>query len=84
MQSTTSQKPTESEFWWPSPASFDDLLVEFENQEDGSAIIHLMAPDGTECAAWLAYHNETPERQEAFQSEFMKAIKEQIDRKTDG
>jgi hypothetical protein len=79
---STQANPTE--IWWPHPSAFDDLTVEFEDLEDGGSIIHLGAPDGTECAEWLAYFQETPERQEAFQREFMKSLKNHIQRLENG
>jgi isopropylmalate/homocitrate/citramalate synthase len=67
------------EFWWPSLEAFDDLSV--EEIEDGFAFI---APDDTECGAWLAYFNETPERQEIFSAALIESIKEQIERVNNG
>jgi hypothetical protein len=73
-----------TEIWWPKPSAFDDLTVEFEDLEDGGALIHLDAPEGTECAEWLSYFQETPERQAAFQREFMRTLLEHAQRVTDG
>jgi len=67
------------EFWWPSPEAFDDLTV--EEIEDGFSFT---APDETECGAWLAYFNETPERQEIFSVALIASIKEQIERVNNG
>ena len=72
MQSTTSQKPTE--FFWPSPEAFDDLTV--EDAEEGFTLI---APDDTECGAWLAYWNQSPEHFELFTEEFTKVLKNYAD-----
>jgi len=73
-----------TEIWWPHPSAFDDLTVDIEDTEDGGAIIHLSAPDGTECADWLTYFQETPERQAAFEREFLKSIKDHIQRLDNG
>jgi hypothetical protein len=67
------------EFWWPSPEAFDDLTV--EEIEDGFSFT---APDDTECGAWIAYFNETPERQEIFSVALIESIKEQITRLNNG
>jgi hypothetical protein len=64
------------EFWWPDPSAFDDLVVEFEDLEDGTHSIHLEAPDDTECGAWLAHFNKTPELVELFTKEFMRCLTE--------
>jgi len=67
MQSTDSLKPTE--FWWPSPEAFDDLMV--EDSEEGFT---LDAPEYTECGDWLAYWNQSPEHIELFTKEFTKVL----------
>ena len=73
-----------TEIWWPHPSAFDDLSVEFEDTEDGGSLIHLSAPDDTECAEWLAYFQETPERQAAFEREFMRTLLEHAARLANG
>ena len=73
-----------TEIWWPHPSAFDDLTVDFEDEESGGAIIHLSAPDGTECADWLQYFQETPERKAAFEREFLKSLLQHIQRLEDG
>jgi hypothetical protein len=73
-----------TEIWWPHPSAFDDLTVETEDTEDGGSLIHLSAPDNTECAEWLAYFQETPQRQAAFEREFMRSLLEHAQRVTNG
>jgi hypothetical protein len=68
-----------TEIWWPHPSALDDLSVEFTDEEDGSAQIHLSAPDGTECADWLHYFNETEERQAVFERAFIQSLLDQIE-----
>ena len=72
MQSTDSLKPTE--FWWPSPEAFDDLVV--EDSEEGFT---LDAPDSTECGDWLTYWNQSPDHIELFTEEFTKVLKNYAD-----
>lgn len=55
--------------WWPHPSAFDDLTV--TETEDG---FEFSAPDGTECADWLSYFSETPERKAAWESEILNSI----------
>ena len=64
--------------WWPHPSALSDLSVALTDEEGGACLIHLSAPDGTECADWLAYFNETPEREEIFSAALIGSIKEQI------
>jgi hypothetical protein len=73
-----------TEIWWPHPSAFDDLSVEFEDLGEEGALIHLDAPEGTECGDWLAYFQETPERQAAFEREFMRTLLEHAARVTNG
>jgi len=61
-------------FWWPSLEALKDLTV--EDAEEGFTLI---APDGTECAEWLAYWNQSPEHIELFTKEFINAIKNSLD-----
>ena len=68
-----------TEIWWPHPSALDDLSVEFTDEEDGSALIHLSAPDGTECADWLGYFNETEERKAVFERAFIRSLLDQIE-----
>jgi hypothetical protein len=79
---STYANPTE--IWWPHPSAFDDLTVEFEDTEEGGSVIHLSAPDGSVCGDWLAYFQETPERQAAFEREFMRTLLEHAQRVTNG
>ena len=72
MQLTDSPKPTE--FWWPSPEAFDDLVV--EDSEEGFT---LDAPDSTECGDWLAYWNQSTDHVELFTEEFTKVLKNYAD-----
>ena len=72
MQSTDSLKPTD--FFWPSPEAFDDLIV--EETEEGFT---LTAPDDTECGEWLGYWNQTPEHLELFTEEFIKTLTSHIE-----
>ena len=74
----------QSEIWWPTPSALDDLQVEFEDTEDGGSLIHLSAEDGTECAEWLAYFQETPERQATFERELLKSLLQHAQRVIDG
>lgn len=74
-----------TEIWWPHPSALDDLTVEFgEDEEDGSCQIHLSAPDGTECADWLNYFNETDERKAAFERAFIQSLLDQIEMLNNG
>jgi hypothetical protein len=73
-----------TEIWWPHPDALDDLTVEITEEEDGSATIHLEAPDGTECADWLNYFNASEERHQVFEREFLRTLIEHIRRVTDG
>lgn len=59
--------------WWPHPSAFDDLTV--EETENG---FEFSAPDGTECADWLAYFSETPERKAVWEAEVLRSITELI------
>jgi len=70
MESTASQL---REIWWPSPQALEDLTV--EDAEEG---LSLSAPDGTECAAWLSYYNETEERREEFNQAFTAVLTDYI------
>lgn len=72
------------DFWWPSPSAFDDLSVEFEDLEDGGAIIHLGAPDGTECADWLRYYTRNEEVHQLFEKELLHALLSHAQRLIDG
>ena len=77
MQSTTSPKPPD-DLWWPSPEAFEDLKV-----EDTETGFTLEAPDNSECGEWLAYWNHTEERHELFEKEFIKTLRNYIE-KLDG
>lgn len=58
-----------TEIWWPSPEALNDLVV--EDSEEGFT---LSAADGTECANWLGYYNQTKELQEQFTAAFTEAL----------
>ena len=73
-----------TEIWWPKPSAFDDLSVEFEDLGEEGALIHLDAPEGTECGEWLAYFQKTPERQAAFEREFTRTLLEHAARVING
>jgi len=73
-----------TEIWWPHPSAFDDLTVDFVDEEDGGSTISLFAPDGTECADWLSYFKETEERQAAFQRAFMQTLLDHLEHLTNG
>ena len=63
------ETPLESEWWWPSPGSFDDLEV--SETEEGWM---LSAPDNTELSEWLTYWNQSEEHHKLFQTVFLKAM----------
>lgn len=69
MQSTTSEKPTEIEMWWPTPSAFDDLTV-----EDAEHGFTLSAPDDTECGEWLAFWAQDEEHHVLFEKEFITVL----------
>jgi len=71
MQPTNLEKPTELEMWWPHPSAFDDLDV--TDAEDGW---QLSAPDGTECAAWLAHWDQDEEHRAVFHHAFLQILLE--------
>lgn len=73
-----------TEIWWPRPSALDDLTVSFTDHEDGSSTIHLDAPNGTECADWLSYFNETEERKAAFERAFLQSLLDQIEIQNNG
>lgn len=58
-----------TEIWWPSLKALNDLVV-----EDAKEGFTLSAPDGTECADWLAYYNQTTELQEQFTTALTDAL----------
>lgn len=55
--------------WWPSPEAFDDLTV-----EDAEYGFDLSAPDGTECAEWLAYWNQDEAHHKVFEEQFVEIL----------
>lgn len=57
--------------WWPDPSAFDSLDV--TDTEDGW---QLSAPDGTECAAWLAHWNQDKEHRAVFHDAFLQILLE--------
>lgn len=58
-----------TEIWWPSRKALADLVV--EDAEEGFT---LSAPDGSECADWLSYYNQTEELREQFTAELTQAL----------
>lgn len=64
----------ESDIWWISPEAIDDLKI--EEIEGGFT---LSAPDGTECAAWLSFYNESDERLETFNAAFVEMLKQRLE-----
>ena len=69
------EKPTELTMWWPDPSAFDDLTI-----EDAEHGFDLSAPDGTECADWIAHWNQDEEHHKFFKEEFVKSIIEHAKR----
>ena len=67
MQSTNSEKPTE--FWWPHPDAFEDLIV--EDAEEGYT---LSAPDDSECGEWLSYWSQDEAHHKVFETEFIQVL----------
>lgn len=58
---------------WPHPDALKDLVV--EETDDGFIY---SAPEGTECAKWLEYYNQTEELREEFKNAIMTAIKQYV------
>ena len=69
-----SEKPTEELMWWPSHEAMKDLTI--EESEDGFI---LEAPDGTECAEWLDYWNQSEAKHQVFTETFVGALKAYIE-----
>ena len=69
----SSEKPTPIEMWWPSPGAFDVLQV--EESEEGFIF---EAPDGTECAEWLRFWNQSEEHHETFEEAFIEMLRTEI------
>ena len=69
MLPTNSERPTE--LWWPHPDAFQDLTV--EDTEEGFT---LSAPDGTECAEWIAYWNQDETHHAVFEKEFIEVLRD--------
>ncbi len=63
------EKPTDIEMWWPSPEAFEDLTV-----EDAEYGFDLSAPDGTECAEWLAHWAQDEAHHKVFEVQFIKVL----------
>jgi len=59
-----------TEWWWPSPEAFDDLVV--EDTENG---FDLSAPDDSECGDWLSYWNQDEEHHKFFEHEFTEVLR---------
>lgn len=59
--------------FWPSPEILKDLIVS-EKTEGTSIFIEFSAPEGTECAEWLASYSETEELQQQFKHHMLTAI----------
>lgn len=66
--------PENQSVWWIRPKDLDDLTV--EEVEGG---FDLSAPDGTECAAWLSYYNQTEELRQTFNDAFVEMLMEHLE-----
>lgn len=66
--------PENQSVWWIKPKDLDDLTV--EEVEGG---FDLSAPDGTECAAWLSYYNQTEELRQTFNDAFVEMLREHLE-----
>jgi len=75
----TSEEEKLHEIWWPSPEALWDLTV--EDAEHGFTLI---APDNTECAAWLGYYNQTDELRERFNQAFVACLAQYLGRLENG
>jgi hypothetical protein len=64
-----SEKPTDTEMWWPSPEALNDLIV-----EDAEYGFDLSAPDGTECAEWLAYWAQDESHHKVFEEQLIEIL----------
>ena len=62
---------TPPDMWWPSPEAFEDLTV-----EDAEYGFVLSAPDGTECAEWLAFWNQDANHHVQFEEEFTEVLRQ--------
>jgi hypothetical protein len=60
-----SDEPTLNEMWWPSPEALQDLQV-----EDWDEGLTLLAPEGTACAEWLNFWNQSEEHKQIFSKAF--------------
>jgi hypothetical protein len=69
-----SDEPTLNEMWWPSSAALDDLVV--EDFEEGFT---LSAPDGTVCAEWLNFWNQSEEHKQIFSKAFEEMLRVYLD-----
>jgi isopropylmalate/homocitrate/citramalate synthase len=61
------------DIWWPRVSALEDLTI--DEIESGFT---LSAPDGTECADWLAHYNSTDELRERFNAAFVRMLAEYI------
>jgi hypothetical protein len=55
--------------WWPSHEGIQELIV--TDTEEG---FELSAPEGTECADWLAFWIQSPEHHQFFNDQFVKTL----------
>lgn len=62
--------------WWPKEEDLKDLSV--EETDDGFAF---SAPEGSECARWLDYFDQTEELKKEFKESIMNAISNFINAK---
>jgi hypothetical protein len=60
--------------WWPHPDDMKDLTVE-ESPDGGFCF---SAPEGSECARWLDYFNQTEELRAQFGATIIEALKAYI------
>lgn len=61
--------------WWPPADAMGDLAVDTDSP-DGEWT--LSAPDGTECAAWLAHYNSTDELRARFNEAFVALLTDHL------
>lgn len=55
--------------WWPSLEGVQELIV--TDTEKG---FELSAPEGTECADWLAFWAQSPDHLQFFNDQFVKTL----------
>lgn len=62
--------------FWPTPEVLEHLTVSDSDQK-GQYIFS--APEGTECAQWLAYYSQTDSLREEFRQNMLAAIMGSLD-----